>query len=64
MAERVLFKRSNGKWAWRLKGDNGKIIATGGNEGYENEEDARSMADRIISGEFKDADKKISRPKE
>ncbi len=64
MAERVLFMRSNGKWAWRLKGDNGNIIATDGNQGYDNEEDARSMADRIISGEFKDAEKKIRRPKE
>lgn len=29
--------------------------------GYDNEQDARSMADRIIGGEFKNAEKKISR---
>lgn len=61
-AERVLYTRADGKWAWRLvSGSN--IIATDGGQGYENESDARDMADRIISGEFKDAEKKIIRPK-
>ena len=59
MAERVLYKRTDGKWAWRLKADNGEIIATNGGQGYENEADARSMANRIIGGEFKDAKKVI-----
>jgi uncharacterized protein YegP (UPF0339 family) len=63
MAERVLFKRADGKWAWRLIADNSEIIATDGGQGYENEDDCRSMADRIISGEFKNAEKKIVRPK-
>jgi uncharacterized protein YegP (UPF0339 family) len=62
VAERVLYTRTDGKWAWRLKADNGQIIATDGGQGYNNETDARSMADRIISGEFIDADKKIIRP--
>lgn len=62
MAERVLYTRADGKWAWRLLADNGQIIATDGGQGYNNESDARSMADRIIGGEFKDADKKIIRP--
>jgi len=57
-AERVLYKRTDGRWAWRLT-SNGKIIATDGGQGYENEGDARSMADRIIGGEFKEAAKKI-----
>ena len=63
MAERVLYTRSDGKWAWRLVAENNQIIATDGSQGYNNEDDARSMADRIIGGEFKDADKKIIRPK-
>jgi uncharacterized protein YegP (UPF0339 family) len=61
MAERNLYKRVDGKWAWRLKADNGAIIATDGGQGYDNESDARSMADRIISGEFKDAEKTITK---
>lgn len=63
MAERILYKRSDGKWAWRLEADNGRIIATDGAQGYENKDDARDMADRIIGGEFKDAKKMIVEPK-
>ena len=63
MAERILYTRSDGKWAWRLKADNERIIAVDGSQGYENEADARDMADRVISGEFRNAEKKIIRPK-
>lgn len=62
MAKRILFTRGDGKWAWRLEADNGRVIATDGGQGYENEGDARSMADRIVGGEFKDAEKLIVRP--
>lgn len=62
MAERNLYTRPDGKWAWRLKADNGKIIDTDGGQGYDNEDDARSMADRIIGGEFRGAKKTITRP--
>ena len=60
MAKRVLYKRTDGKWAWRLE-VNGRIVATDGSQGYENESDARSMADRIISGEFANAERLIER---
>lgn len=62
MAKRILYTRDDGKWAWRLVADNGKIIATDGGQGYEHEEDARDMADRIIGGEFKNAEKRIVSP--
>lgn len=61
MAQRVVYKRSDGKWAWRLV-VNGNIVATDGGQGYENVEDARSMADRIISGEFAYAEKQWTPP--
>lgn len=61
MAERLLYRRADGRWAWQLKADNGEIIATDGGQGYENEADARRMADRVISGEFIDAARKIRR---
>lgn len=57
MATRLVYKRKDGKWAWNLK-VNGRVVATDGGQGYENQADARSMADRIIGGEFADADKK------
>jgi len=62
MAKRILYTRHDGKWAWRLEADNGRIIATDGGQGYEQEDDARTMADRIIGGEFKDAEKLIIKP--
>lgn len=61
LAQRMLYQRPDCRWAWRLKPDNGQIIATDGGQGYENEADARRMADRIIGGELADADKRILR---
>jgi uncharacterized protein YegP (UPF0339 family) len=62
MAERHLYTRSDGKWAWRLKADNGEIIAVDGSQGYENENDARSVADKVVSGFFAAAKKTITKP--
>lgn len=64
MATRLLYQRKDCKWAWQLTADNGKIIAVDANQGYENEADARDMADRIVGGEFAGADKKIRRNEE
>lgn len=58
MAKRILYKRSDGKWAWRLT-VNEKTIATDGGQGYENEEDARVVVERIITGGFSDAERLI-----
>lgn len=60
MAKRILYKRSDGRWAWRLE-VNSRIVATDGGQGYENEADARSMVERIINGEYRDAERLIER---
>lgn len=57
MAKRLVYKRRDGKWAWNLT-VNGQIVATDGSQGYENEADARNMSNRIIDGEFSDAERK------
>lgn len=62
MATRLVYVRADGKWAWSLT-TNGNVVATDGGQGYENESDARDMADRIVSGEFADAEKKVRRAK-
>ncbi len=62
MPKRILYTRADGKWTWRLEAENDGVLATDGGSGYENEADARSMADRIIGGEFRDAYKRIVRP--
>lgn len=41
-------RRTDGRWAWRLRARNKEIIATDGGQGYENKSDAVAMADRII----------------
>ena len=63
-AERIVVERSDGKWGWQLVGDNGSdIIATDGSQGYENEGEARDMADKIIGGHYSEAKKLIKRQK-
>jgi len=61
MATRHLYQRADCKWAWHLKADNGAIVATDGSQGYENEGDAREMADRVIGGHYSNAKKTIER---
>lgn len=63
MAERHLYTRSDGKWAWRLKADNGDVVAVDGSQGYDNEDDARNMADKVVSGFFSEAKRTITKPK-
>lgn len=57
MAKRRVYEREDGKWGWQLVSDNNNIIATDGNQGYDNEQDARSMADKIIGGDYAGAQK-------
>lgn len=61
--QRVLFRRSDKRWAWRLT-VNGNVVAVDGSQGYEKESDCRMMADRIIAGYYSEADKRIVRPKD
>ena len=61
MAQKVIYKRADGKWAWRLKADNGAIVATDGGQGYNKREDAELMVDYIVSGGYKNA-KKVTPP--
>lgn len=51
-----VFKRRDGRWGWRLRADNHKIIAGDMSQGYENRGDAAEMADRVVRGGFLNAD--------
>jgi uncharacterized protein YegP (UPF0339 family) len=56
MATLHCYKRTDGKWAWRLTADNNEKIAVDGSQGYENYADCQAIADKIvIDGGFKDA---------
>lgn len=50
-----VYRRQDGKWDWRLRARNGEIIG-GSQQGYENQQDAETIARRIISGEFADVE--------
>lgn len=56
MAERIVYKRADGKYAWRLIGDNeSDIIATDGGQGYSTKAYAVLMAENVITGEYSKA---------
>jgi uncharacterized protein YegP (UPF0339 family) len=57
-AERVLYRRADGKWTWHLLA-NGDIIATDGGQGYDNLTDARLMIERIIGGYYAGAEERV-----
>ena len=43
-----IYKRKDGKWAWRLIAQNGQVVATDGGQGYERRIDATDMALSVI----------------
>ncbi|WP_401728583.1 YegP family protein [Stenotrophomonas muris] len=45
---RSLLAQAAGDWRWRLRGDNGRIIATSG-EGYQNKADCLHGIELVIS---------------
>lgn len=48
------YRRADGRFAWRLRADNGAIIATDGGQGYEKRADCERMADAVTSGLYAD----------
>ncbi|MGZ4703782.1 MAG: YegP family protein [Acidimicrobiales bacterium] len=47
-----VFKRHDGKWAFRVKAANGQIVATDGDQGYENKADAVDTVTKLIRGDY------------
>jgi uncharacterized protein YegP (UPF0339 family) len=52
MGELDVYKRNDGKWAWRLVAPNGQIIATDGGQGYENRGDCEHIAIAVVRGVY------------
>lgn len=42
-----IYRREDGKWAWRVRAGNGEIVATDGGQGYEKFADAQGMALKV-----------------
>jgi len=47
-----LYKRNDGKWAFRVKASNGEIVATDGGQGYVAKGDAESTLTKLLSGTY------------
>ena len=46
------YKRSDGKFAFRVKASTGEIVAVDGSQGYNNREDARETLEKLLRGEY------------
>jgi uncharacterized protein YegP (UPF0339 family) len=47
-----VYKRTDGKWAFRVKASNGQIVATDGGQGYGAKGDAESTLKKLIGGDY------------
>ncbi len=47
-----LYRRGDGKWAFRVRAANGQIVATDGGQGYENKADARETLEKVMTGTY------------
>ncbi len=55
MVELIVFRRTDGRWSWQLI-VNGNVVATDGGQGYADEAEARTIANRVVGGEYKHAE--------
>ncbi len=47
-----VYRREDGLWAWRLHAANGRVVATNGDDGYDNKADAANIAREILAGDL------------
>ncbi len=47
-----VYKRSDGKFAFRVKAGNGEAVATDGGQGYSNKADAKSTLEKLMRGDY------------
>ena len=47
-----LFKRKDGKWAFRVRASNGQVVATDGGQGYASKTSARNTLDKLMGGAY------------
>jgi uncharacterized protein YegP (UPF0339 family) len=47
-----VYKRTDGKWAFRVKASNGETVATDGGQGYNAKADAKATLQKLMSGDY------------
>jgi uncharacterized protein YegP (UPF0339 family) len=54
-----IFKRKDGKWAFRVRASNGQAVATDGGQGYSSKAAARNTLTKLMAGEYNGEIKEI-----
>lgn len=55
MSKLEIYRRVDRKWAWRLRADNGYIVATDGGQGYENKDHCETLGIAVTTGAYSNA---------
>lgn len=50
----TIYRREDGRFAWRIQAANGRIVATDGGQGYDRKRDARRMLEKITALAWQD----------
>lgn len=50
-----VYKRKDGKWAFRVKASNGQVVATDGGQGYADKKRALTTVTKLLAGEYNGA---------
>lgn len=48
-----IYPREDRRWSWRLIAPNGRVVATDGGQGYENEGDCARVAKAVARGAYR-----------
>jgi uncharacterized protein YegP (UPF0339 family) len=47
-----VYKRADGKYAFRVKAANGEAVATDGGQGYNHKADAKATLEKLMRGDY------------
>ncbi|MBK5305427.1 MAG: DUF1508 domain-containing protein [Frankiaceae bacterium] len=47
-----IYKRTDGKFGFRVTAANGQVVATDGGQGYSGKSDAKSTLEKLLSGAY------------
>jgi uncharacterized protein YegP (UPF0339 family) len=47
-----VYKRKDGRWAFRVKASNGQVVATDGGQGYADRKRATDTLTKLLAGQY------------
>ena len=47
-----IYRRKDGKWAWRIRASNGQTVATDSSQGHRNKASAEATLAKLLAGEY------------